>query len=370
MIVVLFTEVLAVGGVQRAGRHVAAVVTSWAARHGDRCRFLSLNDPAGETSVRVGETEFSVVGYARNKVGFALAALRAAGERPKLVIALHPHLAPVLTLMKVRHPDLRSVVFAHGVEVWRPMSWLRKMSLRSANWVATPSSFTAQKVISQQGIASERVLTLAWGLDPEFASTATIAANPTRGFPAGARIILSVGRWDPTERYKGADTLISSMPQLLAEVPHAHLVLIGEGGDRQRLEQLACDLSVSEHVQFLGKLTLDELRGWYAHCDVFALPSAGEGFGLVFLEAMACAKPVIGGAYGGTPDVIEDNVTGMLVPHGDAAPLAAALKLILCDTSRARSMGERGRARVEQRYTFAKFESRMIELLDMSLNRP
>jgi glycosyltransferase involved in cell wall biosynthesis len=136
---------------------------------------------------------------------------------------------------------------------------------------------------------------------------------------------LTVGRWDSTERYKGADTLLAALPQVLKTAPDASLVLVGDGDDRPRLEHLARDLGVSEHARFLHGLTPEQLFTCYKNCEVFALPSHGEGFGFVFLEAMACAKPVIGGAHGGIPDIVEDGVRGLLVPHGDAERLAQAL---------------------------------------------
>ena len=115
MIVGLFTELLSAGGVQRAGRHVAAVVAKFAADRGFAYCFLSLNDPRGLHTVRVDPNEFLLSGYARNKPQFGLAALRAAGSQPLLVIALHPHLAPVVAAMRVRSGKVHSIVFAHGL---------------------------------------------------------------------------------------------------------------------------------------------------------------------------------------------------------------------------------------------------------------
>jgi phosphatidylinositol alpha-1,6-mannosyltransferase len=366
MIVGLFTELHSAGGVQRAGRHVAAVVAKFAADRGFAYRFLSLNDPRGLHTMRVGLNEFLFSGYARNKTQFGLAALRAAGRQPLLVIALHPHLAPVLAAMRMRSGRFRSIVFTHGLEVWQPLAWLRGSALRSADLVIAPSRDTAQHLISEQAIRTDGVRRLAWGLDPEFEARLRASVPPSRpaAFPECARIILTVGRWDPAERYKGADTLISALPRVLQTVPDAVLVLVGEGDDRPRLEQLSRDSGVADHIRFLFGLTQQELFACYAHCDVFALPSRGEGFGLVFLEAMANAKPVIGGAHGGTPDVIEDGVTGTLVPHGDAALLSSALQSLLTDPARAREMGERGRERVRTDFAFEQFQSRLAQVLE------
>jgi phosphatidyl-myo-inositol dimannoside synthase len=232
--------------------------------------------------------------------------------------------------------------------------------------VIAPSRDTAQHLISDQKIRTERVRRLPWGLDPEFEVRLQAPVPPPRpaAFPDRARIILTVGRWDPAERYKGADTLISSLPRVLQAVPDAVLVLAGDGDDRLRLEHLASETGVADHVHFLFGLTQEELFACYAHCDVFALPSRGEGFGLVFLEAMACAKPVIGGAHGGTPDVIEDGVSGVLVLHGDVAILSTALVSLMADPVRAREMGMRGCERVQSDYTFERFQSGLGDVME------
>jgi glycosyltransferase involved in cell wall biosynthesis len=367
----LFTDVLPVGGVQRASRHVAAVAAKFASERGMSARFLSLNDPKGMHTVRVGSLEFCVSGYAASRIQFGLAALRVAGLKPAVVIALHPHLAPIVWAMRIRARKLGSIVFTHGVEVWQPLGWPRGAALRRADVVVAPSADTVKHLISDQHILPEKIQRLPWGLDPEFearvASAASLSLPP--GFPGTDRVILTVGRWDSAEQYKGADTLISALPRMLKSTPDASLVLVGDGNDRPRLEHLARDLGVSERAHFLHGLTPAQLSSCYANCEIFALPSRGEGFGLVFLEAMACAKPVVGGAHGGIPDIVEDSVTGLLVPHGDVECLAQALETLFNNSPRAREMGARGRERIKNEYRFEEFQSRLIRVLDATLQK-
>jgi glycosyltransferase involved in cell wall biosynthesis len=163
--------------------------------------------------------------------------------------------------------------------------------------------------------------------------------------------------------------LISVLPRVLKIAPDASLVLVGDGDDRPRLEQLARELGVSKHAHFLHGLTPEELFACYANCEIFALPSRGEGFGLVFLEAMAHAKPVIGGAHGGIPDIIEDGVTGRLLPHGDVERMAQTLEGLLSNPGEAREMGARGKDRVAQVFSFAQFESQLTTILNLVLSR-
>jgi glycosyltransferase involved in cell wall biosynthesis len=364
----LFTDVLARGGVQRAGRHVAAVTAKFAADHGMAARFLSLNDPQGLHTVRVGSLEFSVSGYAGSKIQFAWAALRAAGRKPALVIALHPHLAPIVWAMRARGRKCRSIVFTHGVEVWQPLGWPRGAALRNADLVIGPSADTVQHLISEQGIRPGKTQRLPWGLDPDFEARIEaadpLAASPPPGFPLSGQIVLTVGRWVSSEKYKGADTLIEALPHVLKTAPDASIVLVGNGDDRPRLQKLAQDLGVSQRTHFLQGLSPEQLSACYANCNVFALPSRGEGFGLVILEAMAHAKPVIGGAHGGIPDIVEDGVTGLLVPHGDVERLGQALESLFNNPNMAREMGANGRDRLAKTFSFAQFQSHLTQILN------
>lgn len=367
----LFTDVLPPGGVQRAGRHVGAVVAKFAADHEITCSFVSLNDSQGSHTVRVGSLEFAVSGHAGGKLGFLRAALRLAKKQPFLVIAMHPHLAPVVSLMKWRSTNSFSTVFTHGVEVWQPLSRPRRIALQRADLVFAPSADTAEHVISEQGVSPSKVRRLPWALDPEFEARVAAGAQASlpAEFPRGGRTILSVGRWDSAEKYKGADTLISALPLVLKAVSDVSLILVGDGDDRPRLEQLARELGVSSHTHFLRGLTPQQLSACYAACDLFALPSRGEGFGMVFLEAMAHGKPVVGGAHGGIPDIVEDGENGLLVPHGDIERLADAVQFILADATRANTMGARGQERVATHFSFVQFQTGLTEILSQVLSQ-
>ena len=365
VIVALFPELAAAGGVQRAGRLTAAALASFAARRGEACTLLSLNDPPQTLPLRVGSQEIAFTGFGHFKAAFLAGAMRAAARQPRLVIALHPHLAPVAAAMKACAPRTRTVVFAHGIEVWTPLGCGRRWALRRSDLVVAPSIDTARHLAEQQGIATRKIRKLPWSLGPEFEGCAPHGSHVLlpEGFPRG-RILLAVGRWDAGEAYKGVDHLIASLPALIEDTPEVQLVAIGGGSDVPRLAQMALQLGVSERVHFLGPMKPEELWSAYGLCEVFALPSSGEGFGLVFLEAMAHAKPVIGGAHGGTPDIIEDGVTGYLVPHGDVALLTQRLKQLLTNEALRRQMGARALERVCREYTFERFSRELAALLE------
>jgi len=362
LLIGLFPELDAPGGIQRAGRHMALVLSEYAAAKKMEYRVLSLNDTQELHRMRVGDREFVFTGAARGKAGFALAAMKAARRKGKLVLAAHPNLSPIVRSMGVVAPRMKSIVCAHGVEVWEPLSRMRRNALQRATLVLSPSRATADHLVSVQGVAAEKVRVLPWGLDPDFETRGVSAAHLPAEFPQG-RVILTVGRWLATERYKGMDTLIQAMPRLLLRWPDVELVMIGAGDDREWLVNLARDSGVGRHVHFLAGISYPELSASYAAAEVFALPSRGEGFGFVYLEAMARGKPVIGGAHGGAPEVIRDGVTGYLVQHGDTEQLVTSIDALLSNPELAREMGARGRERVEKEFRFNVFAKAFKKIL-------
>lgn len=343
---------------------MAAVLAEFAASRGMECRLLSLNDSPELHRMTASGREFIFTGCDRGKGRFAAAAMKAARRKAKVMLAGHPNLAPVARLMKFVAPRLKSIVCTHGVEVWEPLPWLRRRALQKANVVLAPSQYTADHVKTDQGVLQEKLRVLPWALDPQFEA---LVGGPAKtalpaNFPKG-HVILTVGRWLATERYKGMDTLITALPKLLPRWPELQLVAVGQGDDRDWLENLARESGVSRHVHFLSDLSYAQLAACYAACDIFALPSRGEGFGLVYLEAMACGKPVIGGAHGGAPEVIEDGVTGYLVQHGDAVQLATSIETLLANPEVAQEMGRRGKQRVENEFRFNAFARSLKKIL-------
>lgn len=327
-------------------------------------RLLSLNDSQELHRIRVGERECVFTGAAGSKARFVASALKAARRRPRLVLAAHPNLGPIVRAMNFLAPHMKSIVCTHGIEVWEPLSRMRRRALQHATLVLAPSRATAEFVVSMQSVAPDRVRVLPWALDPDFQVNVApeASAQLPADFPKG-RVILTVGRWLASERYKGMDTLIKAMPRLLLRWPDLQLAVVGAGDDREWLENIAQITGVELHVHFLSAVGYQELSACYAAAELFALPSRGEGFGFVYLEAMAHGKPVIGGAHGGAPEVIQDGVTGYLVQHGDIEQLATSISALLANPELGRQMGARGRERVEAEFRFRVFSKDFKKIL-------
>ncbi|HET6392867.1 MAG TPA: glycosyltransferase [Blastococcus sp.] len=172
------------------------------------------------------------------------------------------------------------------------------------------------------------------------------------GLPADARLIALVGR---IEDQKGADLLVRAVPAVVAQVPQAHVLVVGEGTRRAEAEALAGELGVSGHVHFTG--WRHDLADVMRAVDVLALPSRWEAFGIVNLEAMAAAKPVVGFAVEGIPEVVVHGETGLLSPAGAVDDLARDLVRVLTDPALAADLGAAGRRRFLGTFT----PERMVE---------
>jgi glycosyltransferase involved in cell wall biosynthesis len=162
------------------------------------------------------------------------------------------------------------------------------------------------------------------------------------GIPAGAPVVGVVARLEPE---KGHPTLLDAWPLVLASVPNAHLLIVGEGSQREALEEQAANLA---SVHFTGRR--DDVPAVTAALDVAVLPSYREAQGLSILEAMALARPVVASAVGGIPEMVEDGRTGLLVPPRDPAALAAAITRLLLDHPFADTLGKAGKDLVHERF--------------------
>ena len=140
---------------------------------------------------------------------------------------------------------------------------------------------------------------------------------------------MTVSRLASSERYKGHDRVIRSLPQVLLHHPEAIYLIVGDGDDRPRLEALASEFAVQDKVRFAGPVAGEELPDYYRLADVLVMPSTGEGFGIVFLEAMACAIDVIGGNKDGSIDPLGDGAVGSAIDPEDSEELVSAISAAL-----------------------------------------
>ena len=259
-------------------------------------------------------------------------------------------------------------VFLHGIEAWTELSAGEKRAVIGADLRIANSRYTAARVMATHpDIGHVEACPLALPT-----ATASASRNDDAGssettvadVAIGAHTVLVVGRMSRSERYKGHDQLIDAWPTVVSCVPDAQLLIVGDGDDAPRLKQKAAETPCAERIHFCGFVTDRELRALYAQAALFALPSDGEGFGLVYLEAMTHGLPCVGSIHDAASEIIVDGVTGQLVDQRDIAGLSGAIASLLLDDARRRAMGRAGHARATTEFTFDRFCARLCDLID------
>jgi len=255
-------------------------------------------------------------------------------------------------------------LFLHGVEVWdATLSGSRRELVSRAALRLANSRYTAERAMRAHPDVG-RVVPCPLGLLRDGAESAPDhALEAATRRRVGEAAVLIVGRMWSVERYKGHDELLESWPAVRARVPGARLVVVGSGDDMARLQAKARTIGAADAVDFLGKVSDQELSALRRCCALFAMPSRGEGFGLVYLEAMRAGLACVASREDAAGEIVADGETGMLVRQSDGGALAGAIAALLLDPERRRRMGEAGRRRYEREFTFDAFRERLRRIL-------
>lgn len=302
----------------------------------------------------------------RVKIRFAASALAAAiSWSPDLIVCAHIGVAPAGLLIQ-KFTRVPYWVVLHGIEVWAELPPGKRSALGAAECLVSVSLFTLDATIARHSLHEPRALilppTLPKGQAPSPRSDGEGSQNSQRP------IVLTVGRISASERYKGHEVMLAAWPLVLRQVPTAEYWIVGGGDDRTRLESRAQELGIAPSVRFAGSVSAEQLGVCYDNCCVFAMPARteldahsprGEGFGIVFLEAMVRSKPVVGPRIGAPAEFIRSGEHGLLVDPASAKEVAAALIELLEDPARARRMGEAGREWVLSEFSFERFCERL-----------
>ena len=265
--------------------------------------------------------------------GRALYASRAlahamAGPRYDFVLCGHLHLTPVAALV-ARLQGIPFWVQLYGIEAWQKPGPLRSRAIRRAHLLTAISRYTRARFVEWADVTPDRVRVLPCTVDGRYTPGPKPAGLVEQLRVRGCRVLLTVSRIDRGDRYKGHEHVFVALRQLAERAPDLVYVIAGDGDDRPRLEQVARDYGLAGRVRFAGQVSDSELPDYYRLADVFVMPSAKEGFGIVFLEAIASGIPTIAGAADGARDALADGRLGTLVEPGNAAELGAAIMAAL-----------------------------------------
>jgi phosphatidylinositol alpha-1,6-mannosyltransferase len=245
----------------------------------------------------------------------------------------------------------------HGSEVTNPRGVKRSALMFALKGAAGLIALGSRQKVSllKLGVPDEKIFSVPEGVDlDKFNMKHKDQEIIDKLDLEGNKVILTVGR---SVKRKGVDKVIESLPRVLEKVPNVIYLVIGEGPERCHLEKLAEEHNVRRKVIFTGFVPDADLPKYYSVCDVFVMPSREingdiEGFGIVFLEANACSKPVIGGKSGGMNDAIEDGISGILVDPMSEDEISKTVIVLLTDEEIAMRLGKQGRDRVEREFSY------------------
>ena len=282
-----------------------------------------------------------------------------------LLIFGHVQLLPLLDILPPL-PGVHRWTWVYGVDAWGGEAHRWASRLNRLDRVVSISSFTADQVV-RAGVTKPVDIVPPYADMLQFTPTST----PER---IRRNEILICGRMTAWERYKGHDLLLECLTTAESLAGRdLTLRIVGTGDDLDRLRAKARHLGLERKVIFTGRLSFQELVEAYRHCGVFCMPSrveqseqrywTGEGFGIVYIEAAACGRPVIASTDGGAPETIIPGETGLLADPRSPESVARAIADILRDPARADAMGRRGRKLVEQRFSREVFFKNLQELL-------
>lgn len=263
-----------------------------------------------------------------SRLRLSLSLLRAARrERPQLLISTHPNYAPLQVLHR-SWSGTPNWCSAHGIEVWSLNQGPKRWALKRLQLLLPVSRFTATSLKLQLGHDCPHLKILPNTFDSERFHPGRRPQKLLSRYRLAPEqpLIFSLSRLNSSDGYKNLDRLIEALPILLHQWPDLCLMLAGDGDDRSRLEDLARKLGVRSKVIFTGRLADGELADHLRLATVFALPSTGEGFGIVFLEALGCGRPVLAGNRDGSVDPLAQGRLGLLIdPLLPLAPPLASL---------------------------------------------
>lgn len=262
---------------------------------------------------------------AKGKLAFLRTAFGIARGRFDLLICGHINLLPVASLLKLK---LRTplVLLAYGIDVWNHPSRLNRYLMAHVDGVWAISAITRDRMCAWAGLPADRFAVLPNAIHQNRYGISPPRTDLMERFGlTGHKVLLTLGRLSASECYKGVDEVMEALSTLLVGQPNLIYLIAGDGNDRPRLEVKARELGVSDHVVFAGFVPESEKADVYRLADVFVMPGRGEGFGFVFLEAMACGIPVVASRLDGSYEAVRSGMLGRAVDPNDRTSLVKAI---------------------------------------------
>jgi phosphatidyl-myo-inositol dimannoside synthase len=283
----------------------------------------------------------------------------------------HINLAIVGVLFKTFQPGKKLTVICHGIEVFEPVTGIKKKLLQKADHFITVSEFTKSKLIQLQQVSQERIDIFPNTIDPFFQLPADFSKpaylKERYKIKPEEKIVFTLTRLNSNEGYKGHDKVIIAISQLVKKGVKCKYILAGKADavEQKRTNELIAQYQLEGVVIMTGFIADEEVTDHYLLADVFIMPSKGEGFGIVFLEAMACGLPVIAGNKDGSTDAVKNGELGILVDPDNTNELQQALLHVLKDEHLIKD--EQLQQKVMQAFGFNHYTARLQQILEHQL---
>jgi phosphatidylinositol alpha-1,6-mannosyltransferase len=330
------------GGIQKMTRTLAHSLFHISKQKGWDFKLWSVYDSRYDLMDQYLPAE-NFVGFGRNKIQLCAKTVSTA-IHSDIVILSHVNLAILGLIIKVLNPKCQLWLVAHGIEVWRPLSFVKKIVLKRCDKIICVSNFTKSQMTYWHQSEPDKCFILNKAVDPfiklpEEFSKPEYLLNRYSLSPEN-RVIFTLTRLASSEQYKGYEQVIKAVSKLKVQFPEIKYILAGQYDrtEEKRIKDLINEYQVSDQVILTGFLNDNELADHFLLADLFVLPSKKEGFGIVFIEALACGLPVICGNEDGSTDAIKNGELGTAIHVNDLNELertiARYLRIPLTVTNR------------------------------------
>lgn len=249
----------------------------------------------------------------------------------------HVNLGVVAFLIKAFNPKVKITLIAHGIEVWKPLTGIKKWMVNNCDQILSVSNFTKQQLLNNYALPPQRISVFPNTIDPYFKYPDNFEhpqyLKKRYNIGPGQKVIFTLTRLSHTEKYKGYDQVIECMPTLLRSIPNVKYIIAGKADaiELERVNNLIKQHNLHGSIILAGFIADEEIVDHYLMADLFIMPSQKEGFGIVFIEAMACGLPVIAGNKDGSVDALMNGELGKLIDPDDKMEILKAMEKILLD---------------------------------------
>lgn len=312
-------------------------------------------------------------GHQGKKISFGLAVFKQSFTAD-IIILSHIHLLIFGRIIKAFYPKKRIILFAHGIEIWKPLAAWKKAFLSHIEiWAVSHYTADVLKTIHQLQIQNIKVLNncLPQHFDYDRPAASNSQFRQKHGVNEGAQIVLTICRLSSTEKYKGYDQILLALKDIIQIIPNLKYFIAGQADEpeQKRILQLIGEYKLQAHVSLTGYVPEAEIRDFYQVASIFAMPSKGEGFGLVFLEAVANGCQVLAGNSDGSRDALLNGELGLLVnPEDHDAVYHGLLQLLEKPVSR-EVMNER-QQKLKKHFGFERYVEKVEELIFVEPTHP